>query len=106
MAVSQPMNTRFLLWIQEFKRLETLEQFWPCGRYQCCMGMPRPHAIACVGIQWKTKWVLYTSQNSTMQYFVGEFDGQQFLSDNPAGPILKQDHGLDYYAAVAYHQIS
>jgi fructan beta-fructosidase len=57
-----------------------------------------------LGTNGKSKWVLYTSQNSTMQYFVGEFDGQQFLSDNPNAPILKQDHGLDYYAAVAYHQ--
>jgi fructan beta-fructosidase len=38
-----------------------------------------------------------------MQYFVGEFDGTQFLEDRPGTKIHKQDYGTDYYAAVTYH---
>lgn len=50
------------------------------------------------------KWVLYVSQNSTMQYFVGSFDGRNFINENPSTKIFKQDWGTDYYAAVTYHE--
>lgn len=49
------------------------------------------------------KWVLLTSQNATMQYFVGNFDGKNFTSETPNGTTLKPDYGTDYYAAIAYH---
>jgi fructan beta-fructosidase len=48
---------------------------------------------------------LQTSQNASMQYFVGEFDGVKFTNENPANKIYRPDYGPDYYAAIAYNQL-
>jgi len=58
--------------------------------------------VPIVGEPNKKKWVLLVSQNSTMQYFVGEFDGAKFYNENPYNKIMRPDYGTDYYAAVAY----
>ncbi len=50
----------------------------------------------------KTKWVLQVSQNGSMQYFVGEFDGTKFYNENPFDKIFRPDYGADYYAAITY----
>ncbi|HZG85811.1 GH32 C-terminal domain-containing protein [Paenibacillus sp.] len=56
-----------------------------------------------------TKWVLAISngavpQNdgSSSEYFVGSFDGTTFVSDNPAGTVLRGEHGKDMYAAMTF----
>jgi fructan beta-fructosidase len=49
--------------------------------------------------------LLQTSQNASMQYFVGEFDGIRFTNENPANKIVRPDYGPDYYAAIAYNQL-
>jgi len=51
----------------------------------------------------KKKWVVINSQQTTMQYFVGEFDGTKFINENPADKIYRPDYGTDYYAAVTYN---
>jgi fructan beta-fructosidase len=53
----------------------------------------------------KKKWLLQTSQNASMQYFVGEFDGEKFINESPADKIARPDYGPDYYAAIAYNQL-
>ncbi len=53
----------------------------------------------------KTKWVLFNSQQITMQYFVGSFDGTRFTNENPAGKIYRPDYGPDYYAGITYNQL-
>ena len=45
------------------------------------------------------------SQNASMQYFVGEFDGVQFKNENTTTEVLRPDYGPDYYAAIAYNQL-
>ncbi len=50
----------------------------------------------------KKKWVLLVSQNSAMQYFVGEFDGTKFYNENPFDKIFRPDYGADYYGAITY----
>ena len=54
------------------------------------------------------KWVLLVSYNtpddgSSMQYFVGEFDGTNFTNDNSDDLILTLDYGRDFYAAVTWN---
>jgi fructan beta-fructosidase len=51
------------------------------------------------------KWVLLNSQQTTMQYFVGEFDGTKFINENPADKIFRPDYGPDYYAAITYNNL-
>jgi fructan beta-fructosidase len=53
----------------------------------------------------KKKWLLQTSQNASMQYFLGEFDGVSFKNENPADKIYRPDYGPDYYAAITYNQL-
>ncbi|HEY8600453.1 MAG TPA: glycoside hydrolase family 32 protein [Thermomicrobiales bacterium] len=54
----------------------------------------------------RQRWILLISVNgpggSTMEYFVGDFDGATFNSDNPATTVLPFDAGRDCYAAVTW----
>ncbi|MBI2729908.1 MAG: GH32 C-terminal domain-containing protein [Sphingobacteriales bacterium] len=45
------------------------------------------------------------SMNASMQYFVGEFDGVNFVNENPTNKIYRPDYGPDYYAAICYNQL-
>ena len=54
----------------------------------------------------RTKWVLNTSLGcSTMQYFVGGFDGVTFHNDNPPDVVLRSTCGPDDYAAVTWSDV-
>ena len=49
------------------------------------------------------KWVLLVSVNwAREQYFVGDFDGKQFIPDTPYTQPLYVDEGLDYYASRVF----
>ncbi len=57
----------------------------------------------------QTKWAMLVSVGqgapyggSGTQYFIGDFDGRQFTSDNPADRILWLDYGRDNYAGVTW----
>ncbi|MCL6605134.1 MAG: GH32 C-terminal domain-containing protein [Paenibacillus sp.] len=60
-----------------------------------------------------SKWVLIISigdnpncpEGSRTQYFIGEFDGNTFINDNPADHIMWLDHGRDNYAGVTWSDI-
>jgi fructan beta-fructosidase len=59
-----------------------------------------------------TKWMLLVSINpggpnggSATQYFIGNFDGTNFTSDNPDSTILWMDYGRDNYAGVTWADI-
>ncbi|OKP90996.1 glycoside hydrolase [Paenibacillus helianthi] len=60
-----------------------------------------------------SKWVLLISigdhpscpEGSRTQYFIGEFDGNTFINDNPADHILWLDYGRDNYAGVTWSDI-
>jgi len=58
----------------------------------------------------ETCWVLTVgvqagapAGGSGTQYFVGNFDGKTFTSENPAEIVLWADYGADYYAAQAWN---
>lgn len=58
------------------------------------------------------KWVMLVSINpgglyggSATQYFVGDFDGKEFINDNPDNMILWLDYGKDNYAGVTWSDI-
>lgn len=40
---------------------------------------------------------------SGVQYFVGDFDGRVFTSENPADTVLWADYGADFYAPQAWN---
>jgi fructan beta-fructosidase len=104
MAVSQPIEHQISFYAStNLKEWKLLSNFGPAGDLSGVWECPDLMQVPIVGEPGKTKWVLFTSQNSTMQYFVGEFDGTKFLEDKPGSKIHKQDYGTDYYAAVTYH---
>ncbi len=58
------------------------------------------------------KWVLEVDINpgavaggSGGQYFVGNFDGQRFIPDDPADSPLWLDYGKDHYAGVSWSDV-
>lgn len=64
----------------------------------------------------RTKWALNTSylQHNvpegalgacSMQYFIGDFDGMTFRSDNPPNVVLRSTGGPDDYAAVSWSDV-
>jgi fructan beta-fructosidase len=103
MCVSHPNEHQIEFYqSQNLKEWKSLSRFGPVGDTTAVWECPDLMQVSIEGTSQK-KWVLFTSQNSTMQYFVGEFDGKKFINENPANKIFKQDHGTDYYAAIAYH---
>lgn len=59
------------------------------------------------------KWVMLLSINpggpnggSATQYFIGDFDGKRFKSDDDKGRIVWIDHGPDNYAGVTWSNVA
>ena len=82
-----------------------LSDFGPAGDTSGVWECPDLTAVPVEGMPGKKKWVLQMSMNATMQYFVGEFDGEKFINENPGNKIYRPDYGPDYYAAIAYNQL-
>jgi fructan beta-fructosidase len=60
----------------------------------------------------QSKWVLHVglgggavAGGSGGEYFVGEFDGTTFRSDDPADTVRWTDYGKDFYAAVSWNDV-
>lgn len=60
----------------------------------------------------KKKWVLSIStganpktNGSDSEYFVGTFNGKQFVSDHAAGVVLKNEYGKEMYATMSFSDI-
>ena len=58
----------------------------------------------------ETRWVLTVgvgqggpSEGSGTQYFIGNFNGENFVSENSKETILWVDHGADYYASQSWN---
>lgn len=104
MALSFPNDHQVGLFasknLQQWQQIST---FGPVGDTSGVWECPDLMQVPIEGQPGKYKWVLFTSQNATMQYFVGEFNGVNFTNENPINTIFKQDYGTEYYAAVAYH---
>lgn len=55
------------------------------------------------------KWVLHVSvgdndstNGSTAQYFIGDFNSTEFINENPPETIMYTDYGQDFYAAQTF----
>lgn len=89
--------------------------FGPAGSVEGIWECPDLFPLAVDGDPAKTKWVLLLNVNpgapaggSGCQYFVGEFDGTQFVADPPPpgeGGARWVDFGADFYAAVTWSDI-
>jgi len=82
-----------------------LSDFGPVGDTSGVWECPDLTQVPVEGLPGKKKWLLQMSMNATMQYYVGEFDGEKFINENPVEKINRPDYGPDYYAAIAYNQL-
>lgn len=82
-----------------------LSQFGPIGDTTGVWECPDLTQVPVEGMPGRKKWLLQMSMNASMQYFVGEFDGITFISENPADKIYRPDYGPDYYAAITFGQL-
>lgn len=82
-----------------------LSEFGPAGDVDGIWECPDLFQVPLANNSAAKKWVLTMSISTTMQYFVGEFDGITFRSENPAGKIYRPDAGPDYYAGISYNQL-
>jgi fructan beta-fructosidase len=90
---------------KNLKDWKHLSNFGPAGDTSAVWECPDLTAVPVEGMPGKKKWLLQMSMNATMQYFVGEFDGEKFINENPSNKIVRPDYGPDYYAAIAYNQL-
>jgi levanase/fructan beta-fructosidase len=83
-----------------------LSEFGPAGYVGAHWECPSLIELPVVG--GGSKWVLMNSaaggkRGVFMQYFVGDFDGKDFKSDNPADTVLTVDYGDCFYAAIPWN---
>ena len=90
---------------KNLKEWNHLSDYGPAGDTSGVWECPDLTQVPIEGMPGKKKWVLQTSQNGSMQYFVGEFNGTKFTNENPMNKIVRPDYGPDYYAAIAYNQL-
>ena len=105
MTVSQPIEKQISFYRSpDLKSWTHLSDFGPEGDTTGIWECPDLFRAPIEGQPGKYKWVIMQSPSPYMQYFVGEFDGKTFRSENK-GRILRPDHGPDYYAAVTYEHL-
>ncbi|PWT71483.1 MAG: levanase [Bacteroidetes bacterium] len=89
----------------DLKKWNHLSDFGPAGDIKDIWECPSLAQVPVAGSGEKKKWVLFNSQQTTMQYFVGEFNGTSFVDENPSSKIYRPDFGPDYYAGITYNHI-
>jgi fructan beta-fructosidase len=117
MVVVLPMGKKMRLYASaNLKRWTQLSEFGPAGAWHdpIIWECPDLFPLEVQGEPGGTKWVLIVNINpggpaggSGAQYFVGEFDGTQFICDpDYAGEApIWLDHGSDFYAGVTWSNV-
>lgn len=81
-------------WLSDFGPLGDSDRSWEC---------PDIFRLPVDGNKGEVKWVLVVSVNwAREQYFIGDFNGREFIADEPDQYPLYIDSGLDYYASRVF----
>ena len=87
----------------DLKNWEWLSDFGPLGDQDRSWECPDIFRLPVNGDRNNMKWVLVVSVNwAREQYFIGDFDGEKFIADEPDQYPLYVDQGLDYYASRVF----
>jgi len=106
MALAEPYLHQISFFAStNLKNWEYQSAFGPAGDTTGIWECPSLFLAPVVGQPDQKRWVLLVSQNSSMQYFTGDFDGKKFNSDEPATTLKRPDYGPDYYAAITYNNL-
>jgi len=76
---------------KNLKEWSLLSSFGPVGDTSGIWECPDLFQVPVAGSSGQKKWVLMHSPAPYMQYFIGEFDGTNFKSENPASVIYRPD---------------
>ncbi|MCH5225206.1 MAG: glycoside hydrolase family 32 protein [Muribaculaceae bacterium] len=88
---------------KNLKEWEWLSDFGPLGDSDRSWECPDIFRLPVDGDRDNMKWVLVVSVNwAREQYFIGEFNGREFIADEPDQYPLYIDSGLDYYASRVF----
>lgn len=111
MVVAMPLEHKVRFYVSgNLKNWDLLSEFGPAGIispgvWEC----PSFFQLPVQGEPGKYKWVLMASFGSRgktrMQYFVGDFDGKNFINDNPSDTTLLVDYGNSFYAAIPWNNL-
>ncbi|HEX4773699.1 MAG TPA: glycoside hydrolase family 32 protein [Bryobacteraceae bacterium] len=112
MLVSLPDEHKVRIYgSKDLKHWTALNDFGPAGATSGQWECPELFNVAVEGTK-ETRWVLKVGLNpgaiqggSGEQYFVGRFDGKQFLNDNPPSSTLWTDYGKDCYCALTFNNL-
>jgi fructan beta-fructosidase len=106
MAVVLPVEHRVQFYSSpNLKAWTLLSEFGPAGDTAAVWECPDLVEVPVQGNPTKKKWVLQTSMNASMQYFIGSFDGVKFMNENSNSKVLRPDYGPEYYAAISFNQL-
>jgi fructan beta-fructosidase len=116
MVVAWPQERKVRLYeSRDLTSWSHLTDFGPAGATEGIWECPDLFPLPVEGAPGESRWVLIVNLNpggpaggSGSQYFVGDFDGRQFVLD-PGAPRdlapLWLDHGSDFYAAVTWSDV-
>jgi fructan beta-fructosidase len=104
MAVAKALNKKVAFYCSsDMKTWKWMSDFGPMGDNEKSWECPDLFQVAVDGDQNNKKWVLLVSVNwAREQYFVGDFNGTEFIPDAPDAEPLYVDEGLDYYASRVF----
>ena len=113
MAVALPNERQIRFYASlDLKKWALLGHFGPCGATGGIWECPDLFPLATEEAAGQEKWVLLVNLNpggpaggSACQYFVGTFDGQRFVPEQPSPEPLWADFGPDFYAAVTWSDV-
>ncbi len=109
MVVVLPVERQVLLFrSDDLLEWEPLSEFGPAGAVDGIWECPDLFPLEVEGTG-ETRWVMKVDLNpghvaggSGGQYFVGSFDGERFVPDEPDAPPAWVDYGRDFYCATTF----
>jgi len=109
MAVSMTREHQIRLYgSPNLREWKMLSDFGPAGYTGSGFECPSLFELPVEGSPGVKKWVMMNSvgggkRGTFMQYWVGDFDGSVFHSDNPPDTVLPVDYGDCFYAAIPWN---
>ena len=104
MVVAKALEKKVAFYCSKnLKEWEWLSDFGPLGDSDRSWECPDIFRLPVDGNRDNMKWVLVVSVNwAREQYFIGEFNGREFIAEDTDQYPLYIDNGLDYYASRVF----
>lgn len=101
MAITKPKEQKVSFYASEnLKKWKHLSDFGPAGNVSQVWEVPDLFELPLNGDPNNKKWVLTVGVGpNRVQYFIGKFNGREFIKDKAEGEPLWADYGADFYAA-------